>query len=113
MCVQPERRTLAISVLVVAFLAVQVLVPLVGLFGPRPARFSWQMYSALPRVPHAWTVAADGTERPIDLGPLFAVQRAEIDYAAVLRAGLCDKVSAPAVRIQEDESSEPELIACR
>ena len=112
MCVSPDRRTLAISVLVVAFLALQLLVPLMALFGPRPGRFSWQMYSALPRVPHAWTVAADGAETPIDLGPLFAVQRAEIDYAAVLRAGLCDKVAAPAVKIQEDESSEPELIAC-
>ena len=113
MCVQPERRTLAISVLVVAFLALQLLVPLAALFGPRPARFSWQMYSALPPVPHAWTVAADGTEQPIDLGPLFAVQRAEIDYPAVLRVGLCETVSAPAVMIQEDESSEPEMIACR
>ena len=46
---RPDRRTLAISVVVAAFLAVQVLVPLVALFGPRPARFSWQMYSALPR----------------------------------------------------------------
>lgn len=99
--------------LVVALLALQILVPLMALFGPRPARFSWQMYSALPPVPHAWTVAVDSTETPIDLGPLFAVQRAEIDYAAVLRAGLCDKVSAPAVKIQEDASTEPELILCR
>jgi hypothetical protein len=109
----PERRTLAISVVVVAFLAVQLLVPLVALFGPRPSRFAWQMYSALPRVPHAWTVAADGTEAPIDLGSFFAVQRAEIDYVAVLRAGLCDMVPAPAVKIQADASVEPELIPCR
>ena len=102
MSVSPDRRLLAISVLVAAFLAVQVLVPVVALFGPRPARFSWQMYSALPHVPLAWTVAADGAEQPIDLGPYFAVQRAEIDYAAVLRAGLCDEVLAPAVKIQAD-----------
>ena len=43
----------------------------------------------------------------------FAVQRAEIDYTAVLRAGLCDLVLAPAVKIQADEAHEPELITCR
>lgn len=108
----PDRRTLAISVVIVAFLALQVLVPLMALFGPRPGRISWQMYSALPRVPHAWTVAADGTERPVDLAALFAVQRAEIEYSAVLRAGLCDLTGAPAVKIQDDEGAQPELIAC-
>ena len=113
MSVSPDRRLLAIGVLVAAFLAVQVLVPVVALFGPRPARFSWQMYSALPSVPLAWTVAADGTEQPIDIGPFFAVQRAEIDYTAVLRAGLCDQVLAPAVKIQADEAQEPELITCQ
>ena len=71
------------------------------------------MYSALPGVPLAWTVAADGTEQAIDLGPFFAVQRAEIDYTAVLRAGLCDQVKAPAIKIQADETHEPELIQCR
>ena len=95
-----------------AFLALQLLVPLIALFGPRPARFSWQMYSALPPVPHAWTVAADGTETPVDLETLFAVRRAEIDYAAVLRAGLCDASGAVAVKVQEDEGDEPELISC-
>jgi hypothetical protein len=110
--VSPDRRTLAISVVVAAFLALQLLVPLAALFGPRPGRFAWQMYSALPRVPHAWAVAADGTETPIDLGPLFAVQRAEIDYVAVLRAGLCEVVPAPAVKLQGDKADDPELISC-
>jgi hypothetical protein len=111
--VSPDRRTLAISVLIAAFLAVQLLVPMVALFGPRPARFSWQMYSALPRVPHAWTIAADGTERPMDLGALFAVQRSEIDYTAVLRAGLCDLTDDPVVKVRAGEAAAPEFIACR
>ncbi len=113
MCERPDRRTLAVSVVIVAFLLVQVAVPVVALFGPRPGRFAWQMYSALPDVPRAWTVAADGSEQPVDLDALFAVQRAEIDYVAVLRTGLCDATGAPAVRIQADDGDEPELIACR
>lgn len=113
MCAQPDRRTLAISVVIVAFLLVQLAVPLVALTGSRPGRFAWQMYSALPNVPHAWTVGADGTEQVVDVDALFAVRRAEIDYARVLRAGLCEATGAPAVKIQANDSEQPELIACR
>ena len=92
---------------------VQVLVPVVALFGPRPGRFAWQMYSALPDVPRAWTVAADGSEQPVDLDALFAVQRAEIDYAAVLRTGLCDADRCAGGQDPGRRRDEPELIACR
>jgi hypothetical protein len=112
----PERlsaRATLIAVLVAALLAAQLVVPVAALFGPRPARFAWHMYSALPEVPHAWTVSAEGTEQPVDLGSLFAVQRAEIDYAAVLRAGLCEATGAAAVKIQVSETAQPELIECR
>lgn len=108
-----SRRTLLVSVLIVAFLGLQLIVPTAALFGPRPARFAWQMYSALPDVPRAWTIGPDGSEQPVDLGALFAVQRAEIDYAAVLRAGLCEVTGAPAVKIQADDADEPEVITCR
>ena len=104
-------RTALVSVLVAAFLAIQVIVPTVALFGPRPARFAWQMYSALPDVPRAWLVRPDGSEQPVDLSRLFAVRRAEIDFAAVLRAGLCDATAAVAVRIQPAHA-DPEIIAC-
>jgi hypothetical protein len=108
-----SRRTLIIGVLIVVFLGLQLAVPAIALFGPRPARFAWQMYSALPDVPRAWTIAADGTESPVDLEALFAVRRAEIDYTAVLRTGLCDATDAPAVKIQATTAAEPEVIACR
>jgi hypothetical protein len=112
-CARPDRQTLVISVVIIAFLLVQIAVPVAALFGPRPERFAWQMYSALPDVPRAWTVAADGSEQPVDLDALFAVRRAEIDYTTVLRTGLCDATDAPAVKIQANEDDEPELIACR
>ena len=104
-------RTALVSVLVAAFLAIQVIVPTVALFGPRPARFAWQMYSALPDMPRAWVLNRDGTEQPIDLGQLFAVQRAEIDYAAVLRTGLCEATGFSAVKIQPAHA-DPEVIEC-
>jgi hypothetical protein len=49
----------------------------------------------------------------MDLGALFAVQRSEIDYTAVLRAGLCDLTDDPVVKIRAGEAAAPELIACR
>jgi len=105
-----RRRFLVAAVF--AFLAAQVVVPAVALFGPRPARFSWHMYSALPPVPEAWTVAADGTREQVDLGRIFAVQRAEIDYAAVVRAGLCTVVDARAVEIRQSADAPVETITC-
>jgi hypothetical protein len=110
---QASRGTLLISVLMILFLGMQLAVPAAGLLGPRPARFSWQMYSALPDVPRAWTIAADGAEKPVDIAALFAVRRAEIDYTAVLRIGLCDVTGAPAVKIQANAGDEPVVIPCR
>jgi hypothetical protein len=106
-------RTALAAAFIAIFLALQVAVPAIALFGPRPARFGWQMYSALPPVPKAWTVAADGSEKPVDLATLFAAQRAEIDYESVLREGLCDATGANAIRIQATEDAPIEEIACR
>jgi len=99
-------------VLVAAFLCLQLAIPVVALFGPRPGRFAWQMYSALPDVPQAWIVEADGHELQVDLSRLFAVRRAEIDYVAVLRAGLCDATGAAVIRIQPAQAPA-ELVACQ
>jgi hypothetical protein len=107
----PKRR--AASIAVAAFLAVQVVVPALALVGDRPGRFGWQMYSAFPGQPAAWVVEADGTEHPLDLGELFAVERAEIDYAAVLLSGLCDVTDAAAIKVERAGDTEPETVACR
>jgi hypothetical protein len=106
------RRTALAAAFVAVFLALQVGVPAIALFGPRPARFAWQMYSALPPVPKAWTVAADGSQNPVDLTTLFAAQRAEIDYESVLREGLCEATGAAGIRIQATEDAAIEEIPC-
>jgi hypothetical protein len=110
--VTAERLRWLVPALIVAFLALQLAVPAVALFGPRPARFAWQMYSALPDVPKAFAVEADGTEHPVDLQRLFAVQRAEIDYASVLRTGLCDATGSSAIRLEFADGRDQE-IPCR
>ncbi|HET6379431.1 MAG TPA: hypothetical protein VFH63_00135 [candidate division Zixibacteria bacterium] len=99
---EPSPRRRLLTVLVGAFLIVQVGVPVVALFGPRPARFGWHMYSALPPLPEVSIVHADGTEEPVDLGTFFAVQRAEIDYADAVRRRLCETSDATEILIRTD-----------
>ncbi len=105
------RQNLVLAFFVV-FLVFQLIVPAFALLAARPARFGWQMYSALPNVPRAWTVKADGTAEPVDMTHVFAIQRAEIDYAAVLLAGLCEATDAVAIKVQGADSSTPEMVAC-
>lgn len=98
---------------VAAWLVLQVVIPAMALFEPRPSRLGWQMYSSLQQVPEAWTVNADGTTTEVDVHALFAVPRAEIDSVAVLRAGLCDLTGARAILVQPGGAAEPERVACR
>jgi hypothetical protein len=107
-----ERRTLITAAFVVLFMAWQLLVPAAMLFTQRPARFGWQMYSALPDLPRAWLLDAAGQETSVEVSSLFAENRAEIDYAAALRAGLCDLPGTAAVKLWEADKPSPELIEC-
>lgn len=106
----PSRRSLA-ATLIAAFLAVQVAIPVIALLSDRPARFGWQMYAAFPQLPDAWLIHADGSEEPVDLTDLFAVRRAEIDYAAALRDQLCSVADAAAVRVVPAEG-DAETVPC-
>lgn len=107
-----DRRTRITAILIALFVAWQLLVPAAMLFMQRPARFGWQMYSALPGLPRAWLLDAAGRETAADISTLFAKDRAEIDYAAVLRAGLCDLPGTVAVKLWEPDEPSPELIEC-
>jgi hypothetical protein len=108
-----DRRALVIGAFIAIFVACQVLVPSAMLFAHRPARAGWQMYSALPALPRAWLVDAAGHEEPVQVSSLFAESRAEIDYAAALRAGLCGVSGAVAVKLWRADEPAPELIECQ
>jgi hypothetical protein len=110
--VGPDRQKLTLAAFVVLFLAFQLLVPAAALFSRRPAPFGWQMYSALPQLPQAWLVDTAGHETQVNLGALFAESRAEIDYAAALRMGLCDLPGAKSVKLLEPDARAPEIIEC-
>lgn len=106
-----DRQTIAAAVFVALFVVVQFTVPAVALFGPRPARGGWQMYSAFPDVPTVWLIDAAGHETQVDADRMFAQLRAEIDFAAALRAGVCDASGAVAVKLSSREGTE--VVECR
>ena len=108
-----SRSALPAALFIVAWLAVQLLVPAIALVGPRPSPFGWQMYSSLPQLPDAWTVDANGALSAVDIQALFTVPRAEIDYVAALRAGLCEVSDAEAIIIRAPAAAEPERVPCR
>lgn len=107
---RPPARRAALAGVTVA-LALQVAVATAALAQPRPAHYGWQMYSATQPVPDAWAVSA-GTASPIDIGALLVHDRAEIDFAEMLRVHGCERTGADAVRIELPDRSLEEVI-CR
>ncbi len=107
----PRRQRALVAGLISAYLAVQLLLPSVLLFGERPARFGWQMYSTAPRLPVVVALDASGGERRIDIIDLVAGPRAEIDYAALMAQQGCDLVDASRLRI-ESAPGEVAVVDC-
>ena len=69
------------------------------------------MYSAFPDVPSVWLIDAGGNESQVDANQYFAQLRAEIDFAAALRAGACAASGAVAVKLV-DSLGATEVVEC-
>lgn len=90
-----DARTRLVALAFSAIIAFQVIIPLGALvFGEKPARFGWQMYSAGVSVPVVEVVMADGDVRRIDLTEVAADVRQDVDYREHLPAFLCETVPA-------------------
>jgi len=86
--------------LVVAIgLALELVVAAIVFTAPRPGRFGWQMYSAVPYIPAMWATV-DGAEQPFELGEALINSRAEIDFVGLARDRGCEIVRADAVRVE-------------
>lgn len=95
---------------VVAFVVIQLAVPMLALGQPRPARFGWQMYTAVSSLPEVRLEAADGTTSTVDLADLLARERADVDVSAALARHLCATTDAAAVLVTS--GGEEERVAC-
>jgi hypothetical protein len=95
----PGPRPPLAATFFVAFLLVQLAVPAYMLTQPRPARFGWQMYSAVRPdvVGGAFHIEdARGEASPVVRSLHVARARLEVDYLEVLPPYLCEVVAGAA-----------------
>lgn len=84
-----SRRRVILAALVVFIAVVQVGVPVIRLFEPRPSRFGWQMYSGLVLAPTVETEDVAGVRTEVDVEGLVVTGRAEIYWSEPLARALC------------------------
>jgi hypothetical protein len=97
------------AVAVLGLLITQLLLATAILAEDRPARYGWQMYSAVPYSPKAWAVS-DGAREAIDAEALMVHGRAEIDRVELLRTVGCDHHDADSIVIELADGSINEVV---
>ena len=98
----------------VAFLAVQLIVPIVQIvWAPRPARFGWQMYSVVSAEPRFELELRDGIRQPVAIEPYVTSLRGDVPLARFLPAHLCRLFpNSVAVHYQTDDGSQSGTYLC-
>jgi len=116
---QPEgaigsfKNLLALSFFV-AFLAIQIVVPIVKLTSLRPARFGWHMWTARKPNPRFTLVFKDGTTSPAILSTYLGLSRGELDIREAMPAHLCRVVpNVASVQINTVDSESLKVYTCR
>src|SRR4030095_13576331 len=103
-----------VAIFFLSFLLIQIVVPIVQLTAPRPARFGWQMWSARRKPVRFFVVMKDGTIRPADLSRYIGWSRGELDLTDRLPPHLCHVVSdITAVQIELPGSETRNVYTCR
>jgi hypothetical protein len=77
---RPPRGVLS-ACLMPAFLAVQIAVPLVRLWAPRPVRFGWQMFAGIRSAPRFATITTDSLVAELTRADILGHPRADMDLA--------------------------------
>lgn len=73
-----SARDRLVAAVVVTYLALQLIVPAVLLFFPRPQRFGWQMFTAAPVIPRMVLHRTTGRRDTVDINRYFAIRRPEL-----------------------------------
>jgi hypothetical protein len=107
-------RTIAAVAFFFSVLVIQVGIPLIQLWAPRPARFGWQMFTARPAPTRYTLVFHDGTRKPVDLEPYVAKSRGEMDVETALPPHLCRVVpDLASVLVLPPGARQPRVHPCR
>jgi len=106
------RNILAIAFFV-TFLAIQIVVPIVKLISPRPARFGWHMWTARKRNPQFVMTMKDGSASPVILSTYLGLSRGELDIREAIPAHLCRVVpDVASVEIKPLDSQPSKVYSC-
>jgi len=99
---------------VIVFLFLQIAIPVYQLVAPKPSRFGWHMFAALPERPVLTLVFADGTETEIDdLNQFFGYPRGDIRMMEVLPDYLCEtREKLTSIKIKYPDDSVGETCLC-
>jgi hypothetical protein len=107
-------QSVAAATFFLLFLLIQTAVPLARLWAPRPARFGWQMFSAIQPHSRFALVMRDGTIRPVDLTRYVALSRGEVELDKALPRHLCRVVPAlAAVQLSPPGGKPVRVYRCR
>lgn len=90
------------------FLGIQIALPIARLASPRPARFAWHMWTALPRPPAFFVVMNDGSVHPADLRLYLVSSRGEMDASELLPPHLCRVI--PDIAAVEIRTRDPDAV---
>ena len=97
----------------VTFLAVQILVPLVQAFGPKPTRFAWQMFSGTS-VPLRIQIRTVTEVRDIDVSGMVGNWRGDLNLEKYLPPFMCKRFpEASSVLLFYIESDQPQEFPCQ
>jgi len=97
----------------VIFLAIQIVVPVVKLTSPRPARFGWHMWTARNRNPQFVMTMKDGSLSPVILSTYLGLSRGELDIREAMPAHLCRVVpDVVSVQIKTLDSEPSKVYSC-
>lgn len=104
----------AVMVFFTLFLIVQLSLPAAALFGPRPARWSWQMYSGVRTQAEFVIVRHDRTDEKVKIADYVGYPRAEIDLTRTLPAHICEvETDAAAIKIIPPGDVEATVVRCK
>ena len=111
-----SARDRLVAAVVVTYLVLQLLIPAIMLFRPRPQRFGWQMFSSVPVVPRLVLHRTTGRRDTVDINRYFAIRRPELalgDLGFVM-AHVC-RVTPDAAQVEVTvlPDSAPRLQPCR
>lgn len=96
----------------IVYLALQITIPVVQLFRPRPARFAWQMFSGVS-VPLRVQVKTGAEVREIDVREVVGNWRGDLDAEKHLPPFLCRRFpEASSVLLYYLEADEPREFPC-